>query len=551
MRPIHNTTNSFISRRRPIASDLLWASLLLLLLVVVGCTPEGDERAQPLPGNVITFTTEGTKADPAFGTAGSTMGIFCFDSKGEIYSNCNNLEVTHNGTAWTYSPAMLWPDDPEEKLTFYAYAPYDENYSDGVFAINENADIDLLIATGTVTKPFVSFTFRHALTKVVVKVQTTESIAGMKVDKIEFSTIWGQGWAKPGDNIQAVGSIPAGGASIAIGKELIPDETVTAEFYMIPQTLSPTAVEDYYDEEKEEMIYEELVPTLAITLTNPSVGGNVVVTHTLTGTTWAAGQTQVYTLEYPKITEFVLTQDGYTGFDIGKAASALFTQSGASADPYLIKNADQMYYFLTKNTAGEFYKLGRDVVLDWSAYPSFNLNASVEFDGDGHTVKTGEGVTIAKGLFNEVGINAKVSNVTVDAIIHDNDMNTGAIGGICNTLNSIILNCTFKGSVKGSGAADPNVGGICGNNKGNVVNCYNYGGVLSNGGYAGGICGVNDGTIHQSCNHSTDITCSNKGGLVGFNRGNVYSCNTTVAGINLIGTGTVTVTTCPGHPSGQ
>lgn len=38
-----------------------------------------------------------------------------------------NQKVMYEGGAWNYSPSKYWPEDPDEKLTFRAYAPY-RNY---------------------------------------------------------------------------------------------------------------------------------------------------------------------------------------------------------------------------------------------------------------------------------------------------------------------------------------------------------------------------------------------------------------------------------------
>ena len=66
-------------------------------------------------------------------------------------SPCNfmyNEEVTSldQGSTWGYSPVKYWPNDPGDKLTFFAYAPYDDADAEGV-----TDNISFSLHTTTVT----------------------------------------------------------------------------------------------------------------------------------------------------------------------------------------------------------------------------------------------------------------------------------------------------------------------------------------------------------------------------------------------------------------
>lgn len=156
----------------------------------------------------------------------------------KIASPCNymyNQFVSKSGDAWTYSPVKYWPNDPNDKLTFFAYAPYDdadannnesgydnisfsvhttttETTTDGettttstvmsgdpIITFNVNNDVkkqqDLLISTsatqnltknkagvdGIYVDENVSFTFNHALSRIGFTVKAI-------VDEVEAGT---------------------------------------------------------------------------------------------------------------------------------------------------------------------------------------------------------------------------------------------------------------------------------------------------------------------------------------------------------------------------
>ena len=107
--------------------------------------------------------------------------------------------TTYSTTKWEYSPLKYWPNEANDKVTFFAYAPYDKNVDGtnnayinlsentvaGVPAIttylvspNLSEQVDLLYATPikNVTKQAINgnvkFSFKHALSRIGFKVQT-------------------------------------------------------------------------------------------------------------------------------------------------------------------------------------------------------------------------------------------------------------------------------------------------------------------------------------------------------------------------------------------
>ena len=142
-----------------------------------------------------------------------------------VATTSNNV-TTYSTTDWTYSPVKYWPNNPGDKLTFFAYAPYDDadnnanasGYDNIVFNIQNamlgdpiitfsvNSEVqhqqDLLISktrnidkvkntsqNGVTVTDKVNFQFAHALARIgfTVKAITDEVSATDK--KLDENTI--------------------------------------------------------------------------------------------------------------------------------------------------------------------------------------------------------------------------------------------------------------------------------------------------------------------------------------------------------------------------
>lgn len=107
-----------------------------------------------------------------------------------------NQQVTWSSTAWTYSPLKYWPKASGDKISFWAYAPYDDNNSKGIalsasnaktapkitFEVKDNPTemVDLVAGCAmNQTKPgdaTVSFNLKHVLSKVVFHAKVSEEL---------------------------------------------------------------------------------------------------------------------------------------------------------------------------------------------------------------------------------------------------------------------------------------------------------------------------------------------------------------------------------------
>ena len=118
----------------------------------------------------------------------------------------NNVKVTYETSAWTYSPLRFWPTSGH--IDFLAYAPYDSKYDNTVTKDNQKLEFevisdiknqkDLLYAKAdgktknniSADKNKVKFTFNHALSKLGYKVKLSgdySSNATFKLTKITLA----------------------------------------------------------------------------------------------------------------------------------------------------------------------------------------------------------------------------------------------------------------------------------------------------------------------------------------------------------------------------
>ena len=248
-------------------------------------------------------------------------------------------------------------------------------------------------------------------------------------------------------------------------------------------------------------------------------------------------------------------------------------QSAALDDGvYQIGKAGQLYWFAEKVNGGEYDAdavlmtditintgvLGADGSLNvdgssftqWTPIGNNSTNAYTgTFNGDGHTISGlyYSGSSDYVGLFGYVGSGGQVQNVNVvDSYISNSHSNSCA-GGVCGQNDyGELTNCSFAGSVTGTGSGTYTyVGGVCGNNySGTITNCNNTGTVTGTGtdnrAYVGGVCGNNySGTI-TNCYNTGSVTGSGTdayvGGVCGWIRGTIMNCYNTG---DVTGTGNV------------
>jgi len=206
--------------------------------------------------------------------------------------------------------------------------------------------------------------------------------------------------------------------------------------------------------------------------------------------------------------------------------------SGATSDPYLVRNLAELTYVGkgVLNPAGYrdwtlsvHYKMDTDISLsgNWTPIGDSSLRFTGTFNGNGKTIS---GLTIAssadyQGMFGYIDASGAVSNLALTNVNISGGNNSGDdyVGGIAGYSSGTVENCFVSGSVLGLGDS---VGGIAGYVSGTVKNCYTIGSV-SGTRYVGGVVGYNYYCTVENCYSAASVTgrvgTSNYvGGIVGY-----------------------------------
>lgn len=134
----------------------------------------------------------------------TSMGVFAYFTQGGGFSSSStpnfmyDQEVKKVSSSWTYSPTKYWPGSNDDKLSFFAYAPYNATTPSGAATTGypsltytvpttETTQTDLLAAVPLMNKTreasgaSLSFTMKHALTKVKFVIKNGDSDGTTKI----------------------------------------------------------------------------------------------------------------------------------------------------------------------------------------------------------------------------------------------------------------------------------------------------------------------------------------------------------------------------------
>ena len=204
-------------------TNLLFSAMAFAALAFAGCSQDDTFSASPAANQLIGFGTyvgRDAVSRASVATEESVkqnhFGVFAYDTKGQEFYTAtptitantkpdfmDNEEVLWMflQEEWDYRPGKYWPNDPNEKLSFFAYSPYNANVGYTVGAAKNNtlipftvganikAQQDLLYAkvvdqtfNNTVDKSGkVKFNFQHALSRISLAVKCTNLWLDAKV----------------------------------------------------------------------------------------------------------------------------------------------------------------------------------------------------------------------------------------------------------------------------------------------------------------------------------------------------------------------------------
>lgn len=135
-------------------------------------SPETNDSSAIEFGTYVAHSVEsraGTKGDMDLEHLKKGFGVFAYHKVGAGYSTglkpnfMYNQQVTYQTSKWVYAPVKYWPNNPSEKVSFFAYAPYVETVSsDNVEGITKIAP-----ANNGTGDPIISYKVSDDATKVV------------------------------------------------------------------------------------------------------------------------------------------------------------------------------------------------------------------------------------------------------------------------------------------------------------------------------------------------------------------------------------------------
>lgn len=213
--------------------------ILAVLLAFSACSWEVCMDEHSAEGGEIGFLPglSATKAATEYASAAdlSALGVFAYFTHGCFAANVssatpdfmyNQYVERQTDGFWLYSPVRFWPLNTNDKVSFFAYAPYvDETVSGGSNSVfkdksaagypsltytvptDEDKQTDLLAATPLMDQTSesnggtVKFALKHALTKIAVFVKSNDNIADKKVTafSIQAAQRGTLTWKTPGD----------------------------------------------------------------------------------------------------------------------------------------------------------------------------------------------------------------------------------------------------------------------------------------------------------------------------------------------------------------
>jgi len=136
-----NSASATISNLTMISRNKLFYTLFAFMMVMASCSDVdellyGDGNAED--SGAITFgaddsNTRAVGTLDADGIKANSFGVYAYYTgktaweEHEVMSSPNfmeNVKVSYNNGNWYYSPIKYWPKNSQEKITYFAYAPY-------------------------------------------------------------------------------------------------------------------------------------------------------------------------------------------------------------------------------------------------------------------------------------------------------------------------------------------------------------------------------------------------------------------------------------------
>lgn len=525
-------------------------SLLIATFTICSCSLteiEVTENNLPITFGAYTGVQTSTRsAETKLDNMKTTgFGIMAYMTAGE-YANVDaslkqffmdNQQVTYDtGTSgWTYSPTKYWPENGTDRLSFFAYAPYDADGSKGITMANDNgtpkltlsaADPlktpDLVLAnepaqmnlTGDkLTNSKVTFQFKHVLSRarMVAKIADAVNTATTKVcvEKVELAS----------------GSKLAKTATLDMTTETWTPGGMMASAVSTPDTKIALNNTDFTN------VFGENQDLFFIPVTTEEGDVTMKITYNLIAMN---GDTEGYISRITK--EFSLPAGSFEAkksyiykFTIGLDGIKMETEIGAfipveeDGKTMIIRTATDLVRFRDRvNGSGDYTEAGVNPDLKAVQLADIDMNEATENSTGWIPIKD------YAGTYNGNGYKIKNLKLTTASVINNNT------GLFANTKSSSLLTgiCIESGSLCPKASCTGAM--LAGTTEGTVSYCsaiFNYAHInnSNNASVCGGLIGtVNAGYVtycYASCKGGT-IYAGTSGCFVGINKGTIVACYT-------------------------
>ena len=330
------------------------------------CSQTDDMEELPVPVGFIPTIEAQTRGTDYNKDNLPSLGVLAYFTQGSGFNAASstpnfmyNQIVTQGSGSWEYTPTKYWPANSNDKLTFFAYAPHDATgltlpgstdagYPSFTYQVQatEAAQTDLLLAKPvpdkTASNGTVNFSFKHALTRVVLNVEAGSGFTGVSINSLSIQTKksgtvafhsvtsptdwmqWSNIASGAGNDISCTATLPSSSSTITAGTT-----QKIATFFLLPVAAAGTSSES---------------ATLSFTYTMNGVGD----TRTVTGlalpsmTDWLPSTSMAYNL---KISRDAVTAE-VSSISVWSGTTVDVDKGGEIAEGYKaedIKTGDYYY----------------------------------------------------------------------------------------------------------------------------------------------------------------------------------------------------------------
>ena len=267
------------------------SGILLALSLLLGACDKEESTSKLQQKNIpVNFSGDipETKATKEYSAEAdlTSIGVFAYFTQGNFDESTavpnfmyNQLVEKKTDGIWSYNPVKFWPNNPSDKISFFAYAPYTNEATSGssnltfqekttasgfptlkyTVPVAEADQIDLLAAIPLMNRNYttsnktVKFQLNHALVKIAIyvksndnsqgKVLTAFSLKGEKSGTLTYrppvdASDKGFDWIYPATAVKE--TFTATAKNFAVPDSITAEKKLLATFFLMPKSTGNT-----------------------------------------------------------------------------------------------------------------------------------------------------------------------------------------------------------------------------------------------------------------------------------------------------------------------